>query len=82
MDAKFRYCAPPEGPIGTYRQFISTFPLAASRADRLEIFGLHLNADITFHTTDITFHTTEYARDRHLAAAAQGRRRRRRQVVR
>jgi hypothetical protein len=48
MDAKFRYCAPPEGPIDTYRQFISTFPLA----DRLENFGLHLNADITFHTKE------------------------------
>ena len=23
MDAKFRYCAPPEGQIDTYRQFIS-----------------------------------------------------------
>ena len=48
LDAKFRYCAPPEGPIDTYRQFISTFPLV----DRPEIFGLHLNADITFQTKE------------------------------
>jgi len=50
LDAKFRYSAPPEGDIETYRNFISTFPLV----DRPEIFGLHLNADITFQTKEST----------------------------
>jgi len=50
IDSTFRYCAPPEGDIETYRNFISTFPLI----DRPEIFGLHLNADITFQTKEST----------------------------
>ena len=43
IDAHFRYGAPPEGALGSYVDYISTFPLI----DRPEIFGLHLNADIS-----------------------------------
>jgi len=48
LDDRFRYCAPPEGEIDSYRSFIGTFPLT----DRPEIFGLHQNADITFQTKE------------------------------
>ena len=50
LDSRFRYCAPPEGELDDYRKFIATFPLI----DRPEIFGLHLNADITFQTKEST----------------------------
>merc|ERR1712110_801844 len=44
LDARYRYSAPAEGPIDSYREYIQTFPLI----DRPEIFGLHENADISF----------------------------------
>eukprot|EP00304_Pavlova_gyrans_P012708 CAMPEP_0206041750 /NCGR_PEP_ID=MMETSP1466-20131121/6142_1 /ASSEMBLY_ACC=CAM_ASM_001126 /TAXON_ID=44452 /ORGANISM="Pavlova gyrans, Strain CCMP608" /LENGTH=4121 /DNA_ID=CAMNT_0053416453 /DNA_START=38 /DNA_END=12403 /DNA_ORIENTATION=- len=43
LDSRFKYAAPPEGPLDSYRKYISTFPLV----DRPEIFGLHQNADIS-----------------------------------
>lgn len=43
LDETFRYAAPEEGPISVYRDYIGTMPLV----DRPEIFGLHVNADIS-----------------------------------
>ena len=50
LDSHFRYAAPPEGDLESYRKAISLFPLI----DRPEIFGLHQNADITFQTKEST----------------------------
>lgn len=43
LDVRFRYAAPHEGPLESYRKYIGSFPLV----DRPEIFGLHQNADIS-----------------------------------
>jgi hypothetical protein len=70
MDAKYRYCAPPEGQIDT---FASSFPLVGTSRDLRTL----PEREHHFPNKGVRRH----ARDHHLAAAAHGRRRRR-QVVR
>mmetsp|Transcript_18668 Transcript_18668/g.59084 ORF Transcript_18668/g.59084 Transcript_18668/m.59084 type:complete len:900 (+) Transcript_18668:315-3014(+) len=43
LDSRFKYQSPSEGPLESYRSYITSFPLV----DRPEIFGLHQNADIS-----------------------------------
>ena len=44
------YFIPPEGPLSSYREYISTLPLT----DQPEAFGQHPNADISYMITDST----------------------------
>jgi dynein heavy chain, axonemal len=44
LSASGIYQVPQEGPLHTFRDYISTLPLI----DQPEVFGLHENANITF----------------------------------
>jgi len=48
LDDRFQYWVPPEGDLESYKHFIATFPLI----DSPEIFGLHVNADISYQTQE------------------------------
>lgn len=48
LDSRFRYAAPETGNLESYKKVIQTFPLI----DSPEIFGLHVNADISYQTQE------------------------------
>jgi dynein heavy chain len=48
------YYIPPEGPLQSYRDYISTLPMQ----DQAEAFGQHPNADISYMITGRASHMT------------------------
>jgi dynein heavy chain, axonemal len=45
----FRYTIPSSDQIGTFKDYVRTFP----ETDTPEIFGLHPNADLTFRVKEV-----------------------------